>query len=89
MEIFSVYDASAGFFMTPFFARNVGSAWRSFEGAVRDPGTQLHQFHASFSLYVLGSFDDEKGEFTLRKPEVVGTASQILAADKPKLEVVS
>ena len=56
MLVFSVYDKVLGEYMTPFFAKNIGLALRSFQDLVRDNRSLVAQHPADFVLYQIGSF---------------------------------
>lgn len=71
LNIYSVHDRKAAVFARPFIAPNDGMALRSFAAAKLDPSTELAKFPEDFSLYLLGSFDDETGELSPVVPIVV------------------
>lgn len=66
-ETFAVYDSKAGAFLPPFILPRVEMAQRVFSDCVN---SDQHQFAAhpdDYTLFQLGSFDDESGKFTPRK----------------------
>lgn len=67
IEICAMYDAAAQVFGRPFFVQATGMAVRSFGDEVRraDANNDLYKHPEDFSLYHLGSFDDNMGVFTL------------------------
>lgn len=69
--ICSVYDRKAAVYARPFVTPNRAMARRSFESARQDPTTELHKFPEDFSLYVLGTFNDETGEVVSQVPTVI------------------
>lgn len=85
LTILSVYDSKAAAFLQPFFAQSRGVAIRSFASAAELPlegdGTPSHDFAKypdDFSLFELGTFDQESGKFDLHSaPESLGLASQL------------
>jgi hypothetical protein len=66
INAYSVKDAKSGTFGNPYYAQNDALAARSFEQASNDPNTTINAYPEDFSLYRVGSFNDESGEF---KPE--------------------
>lgn len=69
-KIYSIHDSKAAFFNVPFFQRNHDEAARSFGQIVNDsrPDNLLHQSPADFTLYCLGSFDEQTGELDGNNP---------------------
>lgn len=59
--MFSVHDAAADAFITPFFLPSVAMAQREFGYCVNDPGHQFGRHAKDFSLYELGTFDPSFG----------------------------
>lgn len=64
LKIYSVYDSKTEAYLQPFFAPAHGSALRMFQQAVEEPGHQFHRFSADFTLFCIGSFDEQKGTLT-------------------------
>lgn len=61
LNVYSVYDAKAKAFITPFFLPNDAMAVRAFTGCARDPSHQFCVHAEDFQLYKLGTFSDELG----------------------------
>lgn len=61
-SIYSIYDTKICAYMPPFFAITDGEAVRYVRGAVEDPNTMLNKYPEDYTLFCLGSFDDESGE---------------------------
>jgi hypothetical protein len=64
---YSIKDAKANTFGTPYFAINDQVAVRSFQQAASDPNTTINKNPEDFNLYRIGSFDDASGEFNPEK----------------------
>lgn len=71
LEIFSVYDQATGAFLQPFFAPSKGAALRSLTDAVNDEKHEFSRHSADYTLFILGSFDDNSGIFDTAPPERV------------------
>ena len=69
MRVFSVYDKVLGEYMTPFFAKNVGLALRSFQDLVRDNRSVVAQHPADFVLYQIGTFEGTSGALSPCEPQ--------------------
>lgn len=90
LKAFSIRDAKAEVFNTPYFKSTHGEAERDFRTAVNDPKTKLNQYPEDFDLYYLGEYDDQSGNFvSLKTPQHVVKA--VLCVNKkrePTLEQV-
>lgn len=74
-KIFAVYDVKVEAYLSPFMAPTLGSALRSFEEAVNDPGHAFSKHPEDFTLFELGEFDDCLGVYSnLNAPRPVGSA---------------
>lgn len=60
--IFSVYDVASGTFQRPFVALKKGEAIRSFVDICADKSHPLGQHPEDYTLFELGSFNDQSGE---------------------------
>lgn len=69
----SVRDSAVGLFAVPQFVVSKGIAMRSFADEVRrvDPANQLNKHPEDFTLYVLGTYDDESGMLDWHLPELL------------------
>lgn len=84
-QILCVYDSKAAAFSDPFFAVNVAVALRQFAAACNDPALDINRFHEDYSLYHVGSFDTDLGEFTLHQPmQKIAQASSCIVPPEVK-----
>lgn len=75
LKIFAVYDSKVEAYLQPFFMRSRGEALRAFGEACNDPQTGFYKHPADYTLFELGSFDEEKGQITtLTVKMALGTA---------------
>lgn len=75
LQVMAAYDKKAKAFANPWFAPQVAVAVRSFADAANTPDHQVCKHPEDFSLYLLGTFDDEFGTFNLTStPTVVAEA---------------
>lgn len=82
--MFSVYDAKAGAFNTPFFMATDEMAIRGFTDACNDPQTMFHKHPADFVLYLVGTFNDQTGETVGYSPALhVAAAAQLVSQALP------
>lgn len=61
--VYSIFDVKAGVFNTPFFQVNDQVAKRAFSDLVNDPQSMLFKHPEDFTLWRLGEFDDQLGDF--------------------------
>lgn len=77
LETFSVYDSKAKAYLPPFFLHNTGMATRIFQNCANDP---THTFGANpgdYTLFHIGSFDDNTGTLeALKTPISLGLAQE-------------
>lgn len=74
--MYSIYDSISCIYSQPFYAINDGMALRQFENAANDPESNVSKHHASFSLVLIGEFDDQNAEITDLLPKTLGVASE-------------
>lgn len=76
---FTVLDKVAQVYGAPFHSKSKALALRDFAHACRDNQSALYRSPEDFSLWLIGSYDDETGIITpLSKPEHVGDAVQFI-----------
>lgn len=79
--IFCVYDSKAEVYGKPFFLQSVGLAKRGFTEAANDPSSEICKYAEDFSLFQLGSFDEQTGRIeTLQAPVHLESAMHVKIA---------
>lgn len=84
LYVVSVFDSALNAFGRPFFVPSTGVALRSFADEVNRPGAQpqenpMNAHPDDFSLYSLGTFDEESGEFkSPGRPELLVRAKDVV-----------
>lgn len=68
LQAYSVYDAKALVYAPPFFAATDGAALRSFQELANDLNTTVGKYPTDFSLWRIGSYDDQNGVFAPAVP---------------------
>lgn len=80
-QIYGVFDRKSALYRFPQFVRTEGQAIRSFETGCLDPQTEMGRFPADFDLYLIGSWDDERGVLIPRdQPSFVISALTVINA---------
>ena len=71
---FSIYDTKAQNYHVPYFLKNEAIAIRQFGDMVNDPDTTINKHPEDYTLFKLGSWDDQNSKFTQEKtPKALGT----------------
>lgn len=68
--VFSIYDSAIKTWMPPIYARNNGEMIRNFSDACNASDSKLSKHPSDYSLFEIGTFDDDKCVFSLLKTPV-------------------
>ena len=79
LNVYTVYDVASGAYMRPFFMQSDGQALRSFGDIVGDADHEIGKHPEDYSLFRIGTFDDNKGKLGEESPECLATALEVLA----------
>lgn len=74
INIYAINDAQVSAFSQPFFSQTNGAALRAFSDHVNEKGTQPNKHPQDYSLWHLGTFNDDDGTIEPVKPSRIGTA---------------
>lgn len=75
MKMYCVYDSKVESYGRPFFMKNKGEAVRGFQEIANDPTSQICKYPEDFTLFELGSFDDQTCKFVINStPVSIGCA---------------
>lgn len=88
LTIFSIYDSKAEAYITPFFAINSATGIRDFETAARDKNTKFWSHPGDFTLFEMGSFDQDSGKTELLKTPINHGTALVHQVRAPGLAVV-
>jgi hypothetical protein len=87
LNIYSIYDSAANAYATPFFMQNDGLATRAFQANVDNKDSQIHEFPDQFTLFHIGTYDDENGSINSITPKSLGNALTYKTPDKQETEL--
>lgn len=77
LRVFSLYDAKAKVFQTPFYMPTLGMALRAFDDLVNDESTLVNKHPGDFQLYEIAEYDDDNGKHKPTEPlDLVATAQE-------------
>lgn len=76
--VMSAFDKKAAVYLTPFFVAHVNVGIRAFANVANDVQSGIGRNPEDFSLWELGTFDDESGQFELyQQPSHVAEAAAL------------
>lgn len=87
INIYTVYDAKARAFMTPFFMSNDAMAERAFYDMMTDERQAWHKHKEDYALYLVGNYDDQNAQIESDVIQLM-TGASIIQPEKKKLETV-
>ncbi len=76
--LFTVYDEKAQVFTTPFFVATVGIATRAFSDAINSPDHQFGKHPQDYTLFKLGTFDDNTAELKSETKQSIGNGVEFV-----------
>ncbi len=80
MHVYSFYDTASGSYMRPFVAQADGEATRVFMDLVSDPEHPIGKHPEDYSIFRLGSFNDQSGDIGPEDPiECLSTGLEMVA----------
>lgn len=83
-EVFSIYDAKAEAYLPPFILPKAAQAKRAFADCINSDTHQFGANPADYTLFTLGQFDDERGQYILqRAPISLGSGVEYRSPDRP------
>lgn len=65
LQVLVAYDSKAHAYCKPFYVSHVDLGIRAFMAAANTPGQELHEHPEDFTLFHIGSFNDENARFLL------------------------
>lgn len=90
MMLFVVKDSKAGIFTRPFFLPSIGAACRFVSDLVVDRESPLHAHPSDYSLWELGSFEEQTGVLVSHpSPKFILEAQEYVPRSVPAVSVSS
>lgn len=65
LKVFAIYDSKTNAFFPPNYMKTIGEMERALTGHINDPQHNFCKYSEDFTLFELGSWDDQTGKFTL------------------------
>ena len=80
LNIYSIYDTASGAYMRPFYMNSDGQAIRAFSDLAQDAEHEIGRHPEDYTLYRIGTFDDNTGKLHPEDPSSIATAMAMVAA---------
>ena len=80
LNIYTIFDQASGAYMRPFYAQSDGQALRSFTDIAQDADHEIGKHPEDYSLFRIGTYDDNKGELHPEDKECMATALEVVAS---------
>lgn len=80
MNVYSIYDVASGAYMRPFFVQADAEAARMFSDIALDADHAIGKHPEDYSLFRVGTFDDNKAKLVGEAPECIATALEMVSA---------
>ena len=82
MNVYTIYDVAAGVYLRPFFHHSDGAATRVFKDMVMDGEHDIGRHPEDYSLYRIGTYDDNKGSLAAEEKDCLATALEMLSESR-------
>ena len=79
LNVYTTYDSAAKFYSRPWYAHNDDVALRSFKSVCMDSKTDINASPTDFSLFWIGTYDDETSELQWQIPVCIAKAHEVVA----------
>lgn len=84
LNVYTIYDVASGAYMRPFFLQSDGQAMRAFTDIATDAEHDVGKHPEDYTLYRIGTYDDNKGQLIPEDPESLATALEVVASSRNK-----
>jgi len=81
-KIFTIFDSKAHAYLLPFFLPEQDMAMRTFLDCVNDDNHQFGKHPEDYTLFNIGSWDDEKAKFLTNNPISLGNGLEFVNKEK-------
>lgn len=88
-QLYSIFDSAVAAYMRPFTAMADGQAIRVFTDEARRAGSEINLHPQDYSLFKIGSFDDNAAELVPGPVRCIARAHEVLAVADPQADLLS
>jgi hypothetical protein len=82
INVYTIFDSASAAYMRPFFAQSDGQATRSFGDIANDKNHEIGKHPEDYSLWRIGTFDDNTAEINPETKACLATALELVALEK-------
>lgn len=82
MQFYSIFDTAAGVYLRPFVSQADGEATRMFSDLCTDGDHPVGRHPEDYSLFRLGSFNDQNAIIDGHSPECLCTGLEMVALQR-------
>ena len=79
VNVYSIFDVAAGVYQRPFFCQADGEAMRAFGDLCMDAEHPVGKHPHDYSLFRIGTYDDNKGALVGEAPECMANGLEMVA----------
>jgi hypothetical protein len=84
LNVYTIFDVASGAYMRPFFLQSDGQAMRAFTDIATDAEHDVGAHPEDYSLFRIGTYDDNRGQLVPEDPECLATALEVVASSRNK-----
>jgi hypothetical protein len=82
LNAYTIFDVASGVHMRPFFSQADGQAVRGFKDIATDAEHEVGKHPEDYTLYRIGSFNDQTGKIEGEEPEKLISGLQCVSMDR-------
>lgn len=82
LNAYTIYDVASGVYMRPFFSQADGQAIRGFKDIATDADHEIGKHPEDYTLFRIGSFNDNTGKMEGETLEKLATALELVAQSR-------
>ncbi len=82
LNVYSIFDTASGLYSRPYFTQSDAEAVRSFTDVSTDADHPVGKHAEDYTLFRLGTFDDERGQLNDEVNESLCTALERIASTR-------
>ena len=87
-SLFTIKDVKAQVYMDPFTQVNEQTAQRTILDSISDPNHPFAKHPEDYSLYYLGTYNDQNGQFNTQEPHLINRLEDIRdGKESPNLSI--
>lgn len=79
LNVYTIFDQATGAYMRPFFMQSDGQATRAFKDLAVAADHDIGKHPEDYSLWRIGTFDDNKAKLIPEDKECLATALELIA----------